>query len=391
MRTNWSVSVFCIGAFLLVAAFCVVVRPASAADEKCADLSVGKCSVTLDTGITMSYVDTGPASGTPVILIHGFTDSLHTWAFVTPPMHKAEPQMRFIAIDLRGHGSSSMPPATQCAAQPETCFRLSDHAMDVIAFMRVMNIGRAHLVGHSLGSFVVQEIALGHPEMVDRAIMIGTSTKVAGNPTIHDFLLRDTIEGSWKPALEAKGKSYPDDVYNLTILDADSNAKNWLATTWGSDPVEKPDWLAGYLSEAARVRLGTWIGGSRAVLAVDNTDRLTTLKVPTLVIWGIQDGIFYESPDQKAIQRVLAEAAGSNNTTNFWKQYGTMPLPQSGIQETDIGHTVQEDAPEAVAADIVAFIKTGAPTRDMARSDQPPGDNRILVEPDKAIMMRFGS
>ena len=46
MRTNWSVSVFCIGAFLLVAAFCVVVRPASAADEKCADLSVGKCSVT---------------------------------------------------------------------------------------------------------------------------------------------------------------------------------------------------------------------------------------------------------------------------------------------------------------------------------------------------------
>jgi hypothetical protein len=35
------------------------------------------------------------------------------------------------------------------------------------------------------------------------------------NPFIRDFVLRDTIEGKWKPAMEAKGKKYPDDLYGV--------------------------------------------------------------------------------------------------------------------------------------------------------------------------------
>jgi len=95
-------------------------------------------------------------------------------------------------------------------------------------------------------------------------------------------------------------------------------------------------------------------------------------------------------PDQMAIKRVLAIAAKANHTTNYWKQYGLLPLPASGSQETDIGHTVQEDAPDLVAADIGAFFTTGAPTKDLAHSDKAPNVQTILVERDKAPVERFG-
>ena len=41
---------------------------------------------------------------------------------------------------------------------------------------------------------------------------------------------------------------------------------------------------------------------------------------------------------------------------NFWKEYGIVPLPQSGTEQTDIGHNVQWGAPDPVAADIDAFL-----------------------------------
>ncbi len=59
-------------------------------------------------------------------------------------------------------------------------------------------------------------------------------------------------------------------------------------------------------------------------------------------------------------------------------------------QETDIGHNVQWGAPDAVAADILAFVKTGAPTADLAHSGKAPNVSRILTEAGKATVMRLG-
>ena len=181
--------------------------PAPAATG-CNDFHANKCKIQLSTGITMAYVEVGPESGTPVILIHGFTDSLHTWSYSGPLLRKAHPEWRILAVDLRGHGASSMPSATDCAATPERCFRVTDHAADIVAFMRAMGIQRASLVGHSLGSLITQEIALSNPAMVERAVLIATGATVVGNPVIHDFLERDTIEATWKPEIEAKGKRF---------------------------------------------------------------------------------------------------------------------------------------------------------------------------------------
>lgn len=139
------------------------------------------------------------------------------------------------------------------------------------------------------------------------------------------------------------------------------------------------------------LRLGTWIGVAHAVLAIDNTERLKALKVPTLVIWGVWDTTFPGAPDQNAPEAVLDAAAEAKHTTIYGKQYGFLPLPSSGAQESDIGHVVQWDAPSAIAADIAAFVETGAPTRDLPHRDRPPSVSHILVEPGRATALRFGS
>jgi pimeloyl-ACP methyl ester carboxylesterase len=364
---------------------CLGSAPVMAATP-CSDLAVGKCTIQLSTGITMAYVETGPESGIPIILIHGYTDSIRSWSFAMAVLHKDDPSLRILAIELRGHGATSMPPAATCATSPEKCFRIADFANDVVAFMNAKNIKRAHLVGHSLGSFTVQEIALTHPEMVDHAVLVGTSAKV--NPDMVGFV-NETL-GKWSAPLEAKGKKYPVDFYNLTPLDVDPNVSEWMANIWNADPAADSATLVPLTQETSRVRLGNWIGVVRANQTLDNTERLKQLTVPTLVIWGSQDSIF-TSDHQNVLKQALEGASRAHGTNIYWKQYGALPLPPSAQQESDIGHMVQWDAPVTMAADIRSFVKTGEPTQDLPHSDKAPNISHILIDHGKAVVVRLGS
>ena len=368
----------------------VLLTGASAQAASCDDIDSGKCTIDLSTGIKMAYVETGPADGPAVILIHGLTDSLRSWSLAMRALHKADPALHILAVDLRGHGATSMPPADKCAAAPEACYRLADFGADIVAFMQAKNIAKAALAGHSLGTFVVQEVEFTHPEMVTQAILVATSTKGVDNVVLRDYVLKEPVEGSWKAALEAKGKTYPADFYDLTPADADPNVADWTAKNWVVDPAADPAFLVPYIPETTHVKLGTWIGATKALLETDNTPRFKDWNVPTLVIWAIQDNIFLEDPDEIAIRAALADAAKAHGTVYYWKEYGVVPLPQSGMQESDIGHNVQWGAPDAVAADIDTFLKTGAPTPDLYRSDAAPNVSHIITEAGKAKIIRLG-
>jgi pimeloyl-ACP methyl ester carboxylesterase len=324
-----------------------------------------------------------------VLLIHGLTDNVRSWSTTMDSLHALNPALHVMAVDLRGHGRSSMPDPATCAAAPETCFRPADFAADTVAFLKAKGIAKADLAGHSLGSFIVQEVALTHPEMVGHAILDATAASGVGNVALQDYVLKEPIEGTWRKALEAKGMVYPADFYALTPLDADPGVASWLSVNWVVDPAADPAFLVPYLPETASVKLGTWIGATKALLAQDNSERLKDMAVPTLVMWGTQDSIFLAS-DQAAVKAALAVAAGRHGQPVFWKAYGVLPLPDSGFQETDIGHNVQWAAFEMVAKDINAFITTGAPTADLVRSDAAPAISTLIVEPGKAVVERIG-
>ena len=320
------------------------------------------------TGISMQYVEAGNMAGAEtVILLHGYTHSSRSFFPTIEALAALNPNLRIYALDLRGHGGSSMEDGANCPATPQSCFELSDFADDVFAFMDAKSITSTHLVGHALGSLVAQEIATTTPSVIESLVLISSSANAIDNPRYRDFVLTDTIEGMWRVALENDSDfgDWPQDAYNMTPRDADPNIEAWIAESWLVDPTVNADFLARMVPETADIRLGTWLGTVQMLLETNNSARLANLAVSSLIISATQDTVFPEDPDQAALRAALDLAAESCRSGYIWKEYGKLAPATPGAQDSDLGHDVLLAAPAQIAADVNAFITTGAPTTNL--------------------------
>jgi non-heme chloroperoxidase len=109
-------------------------------------------SIDLPTGIRLQYVAHGDPAGTPVLLLHGFTDSWRSFELVLPHLPVS---IRALALSQRGHGD---------ADRPATGYGPREFAADLTAFMDALGLGRAVVVGHSLSAIIAQRLALDRPE-----------------------------------------------------------------------------------------------------------------------------------------------------------------------------------------------------------------------------------
>ncbi|MRV71592.1 alpha/beta fold hydrolase [Duganella sp. FT92W] len=115
------------------------------------------------------YEESG--KGQAVILLHGHSFDRRQWG---PQVAVLEKQYRVIRYDLRGYGRSPMP-------QEDTAFL---HAEDLRALMDALDVHQAHLVGLSLGGFVVTDFLALYPERVSSAVLAGGDLFDAPGP--HD-------------------------------------------------------------------------------------------------------------------------------------------------------------------------------------------------------------
>ncbi len=336
-------------------------------------------SVQLSTGITMAYAEAGSPSKDVVIFLHGYTDTHLSFQETMEELMLLNPARKLYVLDQRGHGESSMPVEKECATDPEQCFTASLFAKDVIAFMDQLKIPTAYIVGHSMGSVVAQEVALTYPERVRGIILIGSFVNAKSAPVIQDYLIDGQIEGMWKPALEKnQGFSWPKDAYMLRPIDLNSELSSWIKTEWVYDPTVDDDLIAAIYEQTMQIRLGTWIGTIKALSRLDNFNRLTNCKVSTLVLWAMQDVAFPES-SQIELQTALERAQKKNGIVYSSKKYGKKPLPESGMQEDDLGHNLQWAAAAEVAGDIDSFIRTGKPLPGIPFAN-PANIKSILME-----------
>ncbi len=111
--------------------------------------------------ISLPYVEQGDASGVPVLMLHGATDS---WRSYEPVLPHLPDDIRAVAVTMRGHGD---------APKPESGYRVEDLAGDVVALMEELDLGPAVLVGHSMGTMVAQRIAIEAPERVLGLVLAG--------------------------------------------------------------------------------------------------------------------------------------------------------------------------------------------------------------------------
>lgn len=120
-------------------------------------------SVIID-GRRMAYDEVSPPNpkGT-VLLLTGFGSNRLSWYRQLEVFGRS---YRTIALDYRDTGDSNL------ATAPYT---IGDLADDAVAVLKALSIQHAHIVGISMGGFVALQIALRHPELVDKLVLIATS------------------------------------------------------------------------------------------------------------------------------------------------------------------------------------------------------------------------
>lgn len=99
-----------------------------------------------------------PGAAEPVLAVHGITASSAAWLALADVLDRP-----LIAPDLRGRGGSGTVPGP---------FGMAVHARDCLAVLDALGVGRARVVGHSMGGFVASVLAHRHPGRVAALVLV---------------------------------------------------------------------------------------------------------------------------------------------------------------------------------------------------------------------------
>jgi pimeloyl-ACP methyl ester carboxylesterase len=102
-------------------------------------------------------------TGPPVILLHGFPESWHSWHRQISPLAAAG--FSVWAPDLRGYNLSDRP-------VEKSAYELDNLVADVVALVKETGYPRAHIVGHDWGGIIAWAIAERFPELVNRLVIL---------------------------------------------------------------------------------------------------------------------------------------------------------------------------------------------------------------------------
>jgi pimeloyl-ACP methyl ester carboxylesterase len=111
-------------------------------------------------------------SGDPLVLIVGYSCDLGQWSAVRPLLAS---EFSLLLIDNRGVGRS------EC---PDGPYSVRLMANDVAALMDRLNVRKAHVLGHSMGGAIAQELARSRPELVDRLVLANSLIKFPAHSAV---------------------------------------------------------------------------------------------------------------------------------------------------------------------------------------------------------------
>ena len=304
-----------------------------------------KKGVKLSTGISMKYLEFGSENEETIVLLHGYTDTSRSYKDVIQGIQKIKPKFRIICPDLRGHGDSSLPTNYED-------FRIEDFSNDILALMNHKNVSKFHLVGHSFGGMIAQDIAVNHPERIESLILISTLSDATINSAINDFLMEALIFGQWKSQLIANfGSEWKDKSYQLTTNYLGEEVLNFLKENWVTEDRANSVLINEIYQETINTPLATWFETLNHISQFHISSKLEHLKVPTLVIWGADDELMPNNPDQSRLKSNLKSAYQNHQTPVFYKTYS-----KSDTDDLHFGHNLHWAIPNEIANDIIGFI-----------------------------------
>ncbi|MGN6604873.1 MAG: alpha/beta fold hydrolase [Ginsengibacter sp.] len=159
-------------------------------------------------GLKMYYEIYG--EGKPLVLIHGGGSTIQiTFGKVIPLLAKSR---KIIAVELQAHGRTE---------DRNTDLSFEQDADDVAALLNKLNISKAAIFGFSNGATTSIQIAIRHPELVDKLILGSPLAKRNGVPAwFWDFIKDARIENMPKVLREEYSNVDPDSLQNMHDKDA---------------------------------------------------------------------------------------------------------------------------------------------------------------------------
>jgi pimeloyl-ACP methyl ester carboxylesterase len=134
--------------------------------------------------VSLAYRESG--SGFPLIFINGFASTMDMWN--PPVLGKISKHFRVIIFDNRGTGYSG-----SSDDQPLSIPLL---ARDTANLMNTLGISSAHVLGHSMGACIAQELAFNFPEKINRLILVSGECREPGSRQIRPEILAQLMDKS---------------------------------------------------------------------------------------------------------------------------------------------------------------------------------------------------
>jgi pimeloyl-ACP methyl ester carboxylesterase len=256
-----------------------------------------------------------------VVLLHGIAGTSATWDAVIPRLAE---HYDVIAPDLLGHGES---------AKPHGDYSLGAYANVVRDLLEALGMGRATIVGHSLGGGIAMQFAYQFIERCERLVLVSSGGL---GREVHPLLRAATLPGAeavlpWLSTAGSRGVGAL--VHALRLLGVRASAD--LDETWRSFvSLEEPAARRAFIQTVRGVMDH---GGQR----VSANERLYLAEgLPTLIVWGEKDPLIPVRHAREAHERM----AGS--------RLEIFP---------DAGHFPYRDDPERFASVLVDFIGATRP------------------------------
>lgn len=242
-------------------------------------------------GAKIRYLEAGDAAKPNVILLHGLGGQAENWQFNIAALSA---KYHVIALDQIGFGKSD---------KPMLKYRVGTYVDFLDKFMSELKIEKASLVGNSLGGWVSALTAIKYPNRVEKIVL----ADAAGlRPNDIDFKLIYSLNYSTRDEVRTLVKMV---FYNQTIF--------------GSEPFIEESMRQRVLANDAYTINSLIESIKREEDFLDG--RLSTIKKPTLIIWGKQDGLLKLADGE----RFNREIAGSQFVV--FDQCGHVPQVEKAV------------------------------------------------------------
>jgi len=289
--------------------------------------------VAVDGGIELSVTDAG--SGPAVVLCHGFPELAFSWRHQVQPLIDAG--YRVLVPDMRGYGASSAPAEVDAYDVVSLCG-------DMVGLLDSMGESQAIFVGHDWGANVVWWLAAIHPERV-RAVAGLSVPFVPRAPAAPIPIMRAHLgEDFYIVWFQEPGVA--DEALGSDVRRTLTTSRQWTAQWADEDGAvrKRPEWLS---EEELQVYVDAFertgfTGGLNWYRNIDRNWQLTEpygdrrIEQPAMFLTGELDPV-----------RTFMPAEAMDGWVTDLRTRTVVP---------GAGHWVQQQAPEAVNAELLGFL-----------------------------------